>query len=193
MIIGFTGRLQTGKTTAANVLVSEFGFQKMSFADPIRSVMEDVNPLVCFCGCDTHYRDAVSRGTYDGAKREFPEIRRLMQGIGVAMREHAGPDVWVDALVRRLLATYVEALEVMDEDANVVIDDVRFVNEESMIRDLGGSVFRVSRPGLPQSSHVSETEGESIQALYEFLNTGSREEFERSIRSYFESFLGVIE
>ena len=184
MIIGFTGRLQTGKTTAANVLVDQFGFQKLSFADPIRQMMADVDPIVHPDGLMS-YNDAVDMFGYDQAKKDFPEIRRLMQSIGVSARERIGPDVWVDALVRSLPG----ADGVFNTNPNVVIDDVRFQNEAEMIRDFGGRLFRIERPGLPQSDHVSETEGDSIYVDRIFHNAEDLETFQDLVRTHFEGNL----
>jgi dephospho-CoA kinase len=46
MIIGLTGYARTGKDTVASVLVKDFGFERIAFADPIRELLYELNPKV---------------------------------------------------------------------------------------------------------------------------------------------------
>jgi dephospho-CoA kinase len=39
MIIGLTGYAQSGKDTVANILVENYGYQRVAFADPIRALL----------------------------------------------------------------------------------------------------------------------------------------------------------
>lgn len=73
--------------------------------------------------------------------------RRLLQDLGVGARELIDPDVWVKTL---------EA-DVDSHADPAVITDVRFPNEIEWIRDRGGIVVRIDRPGTgPANAHVSE-------------------------------------
>jgi len=45
MIIGLSGYAQSGKDTVANYL-SEYGFTRLAFADPIRKLLYQMNPIV---------------------------------------------------------------------------------------------------------------------------------------------------
>ena len=46
MIVGITGYAQHGKDTAAQVLVTEFGFVRVGFADALKELALAVNPIV---------------------------------------------------------------------------------------------------------------------------------------------------
>ena len=46
MIIGLTGYAQSGKDTVAQVLVDNYGFNRVSFADPIRKLLYETNPML---------------------------------------------------------------------------------------------------------------------------------------------------
>ena len=48
MIIGLTGYAQSGKDTLANILVENYGYTRVAFADKIREFLYEVNPMV---GC----------------------------------------------------------------------------------------------------------------------------------------------
>ena len=46
MIIGLSGYAQVGKDTVANYLVENYGFVKVSFADPIREALYKLDPKI---------------------------------------------------------------------------------------------------------------------------------------------------
>jgi len=71
-----------------------------------------------------------------------------MQTIGTEWgRNMIHPDIWVRAWEQSL-----------PEDADVVVDDVRFPNEVAAIRRLGGDVIRICRDGHEPGEHISEQE-----------------------------------
>lgn len=78
-------------------------------------------------------------------------MRSFLQRLGTeAGRDMWGPDFWVAQMERRLLAATADA---------VVIGDLRFDNEAEWVREVGGEVWEVQRPGLAataESSHSSE-------------------------------------
>jgi hypothetical protein len=155
MIVGLSGYAQAGKDTAAEVFV-RYGFQRYSFADPMREMALAIDPIVAIvdvysCG-DTYpeelrYSEAIDANGYEKAKAAFPEVRAFLQRLGTdAGRKILGEDVWVDAAMRK-----------MAEGGDYVIPDVRFVNEAEAIRNAGGMVFRIHRPGRgPVNDHESE-------------------------------------
>lgn len=142
MIIGFAGLAGSGKTTAAAVLVAD-GYLCIPFAAPLKRMF---SALRIAPDGDEDFR----------AWRETPHPllcgktpRQALQTLGTEWgRACLGADLWV-----RLWAA--EALN----HAHVVADDVRFGNEAEAIRQAGGRVIRIVRPGAGSSSgagHVSE-------------------------------------
>lgn len=142
MIIGLSGYAQTGKDTVADYLVKEHGFVRVAFADKLRNVLYDLNPMV---GQEPLQAKIDVEG-WDKAKQN-PEVRRLLQALGVAARVNIHPDIWVRA-----------ALDSIKND-RVVITDVRFLNEAQAVKDYNGEIWRVTRPGVGAvNAHVSETQ-----------------------------------
>mgnify|MGYP006283771541 FL=1 len=43
MIIGLTGYAQSGKDTVASLLVEHYGYERVAFADKIRSFLYEMN------------------------------------------------------------------------------------------------------------------------------------------------------
>jgi hypothetical protein len=167
MIIGLTGYAQSGKDTLANILVEKFGFTRVAFADPIRDLLYEMNPSVK----DGGYR---VRGVVDGygweiAKTTFPEVRNLLQNLGVGARKTFGESFWVQ-----------QALRKVHFEGNFVITDVRFSNEADAIRKYDNSqIWRVKRPGVGAVNlHESETQMDSYKVDQIFLNSGTVEDLE---------------
>jgi hypothetical protein len=88
-------------------------------------------------------------------------VRDFLQKLGTdAMRNGLHPDVWVNAL----MADY-------DETSNWIITDTRFINEAQAIKDKGGIIIRVDRPGVsPVNDHSSETELDGWNFDYKIVN-----------------------
>jgi hypothetical protein len=76
-------------------------------------------------------------------------VRDFLQRLGTdALRNNLHDNVWVNAL----MADYDE------EYSNWIITDTRFPNEAMAIKNKGGIIIRVDRPGFePINSHPSET------------------------------------
>lgn len=163
-IIGLTGYAQSGKDTLAAILVDRYGYRRVAFADTIREFIYEVNPMVA-CSPTGYLKDLVNLVGWDKAKQE-PQVRRLLQDLGVAARKLIDEDIWVKVALR----------SVSPED-RVVITDVRFENEAKHISDLGGQLWRVKRPGVEAvNAHISETQLDGYKVDQIFLNNGTLDE-----------------
>lgn len=122
-VVGLSGVAGSGKDTAAAYLVAEHGFTRVAFADALRKVLYHTDPKV---------RRLVDAIGWDDAKHHpGAYVRERLQWLGVAMREHADPDIWVNVVLRKL-----------DPDGRYVLPDCRFPNEMDAIKSLGGQVVR---------------------------------------------------
>ena len=150
-LIGFGHKAQSGKDTAAEILVAEYGWVQLGFSDALKELALFVNPVV---EGHNHRMDSTFRRqgfTWEELKR-IPEVRRFLQFLGEGARQILGQDVWVDALRRRLIP--------LGEDGivpGIVITDMRYPNEARMIQELGGTTVRVDREGAGAGNYISET------------------------------------
>lgn len=158
MIVGLSGRKRSGKDSLADHLTAHHGFARVAFADPLKDVLLGLNPDVV--GCNRHKGSLAGLleiyGGWEGLKEQpnwAPEIRRLLQNLGVAVREHVHADTWLNAALARIE-------HYQQSDVPVVVTDMRFPNEVEGIRGLGGLIVRVERGSIPAESladtHVSE-------------------------------------
>lgn len=140
MLIGIVGIAGSGKTLVARHLVRRHGYTRMRFADPLKRMLQEGLGLT---------DDEV-----DGDKKSTPNPvfagktpRYLMQTLGTEWgRKKVSPDLWVNIWKR----------DAGRAGPNVVVDDLRFPNEADAIRSLGGTIWRVWRPGVHAMSHASE-------------------------------------
>ena len=169
-LVGLIGAKRAGKDALAGFLVEDHGFSRVAFADPLKVVALEVNPLVGVAGF--RLADAVALEGWDAAKGR-PEVRRFLQELGVACRRQLGSGVWVEPAMRR-------AAELRAGGVPVVVTDVRFENEWRAVRSAGGRLVRVVRPGLvADDGHVSEALAwdESVPVDLRLVNDGALEDW----------------
>lgn len=171
-IIGLTGYAQSGKDTLAKILVDEYGYRRVAFADKIREFLYEINPMVA-CSPTGYLKDLVDLVGWDKAKQE-PQVRRLLQDLGVGARKLFGEQFWV-----------AQALLNVSSSEKIVITDVRFTNEAESIKKYDGAqVWRVKRSGVSAvNTHVSETEMDGHPVDQIFSNNGSIEDLENLVRA----------
>ena len=160
--IALMGRAGSGKDTVARYLVQVYGYRRIAFADPLRSMALAVDPIISadaeVGGAVTRVvradrlSDVVGRLGWEGAKRHYPEVRRFLQRLGLeGVREHLGDDTWVEIAI-------AEISRIRADRMPVVVTDVRFRNELDALRRWNFLPVWVERPGVADSDHASEAE-----------------------------------
>ncbi|WP_328742138.1 hypothetical protein OG436_14000 [Streptomyces caniferus] len=151
-LIGLAGAARSGKDTAAQALL-ESGWTRRAFADKVRDVLYAMDPVLNGDEWSDGYatvRYEVDAHGWEHVKEEYPVVRQYLQRLGTeGGRSLLGENVWVDALFRDY-----------ETWGPTVITDVRFPNEADAIRERGGLVVAIQRPGqelIPDAEHVSET------------------------------------
>lgn len=162
LLIGLIGKARSGKDTAASALIAERGFTRVAFADPVRALALSIDPLIP--APDVHHRLSTLVRFYgwEVCKDSFPEVRRILQHVGNGYRENVSPTAWTD-MARPVLT---------NRTGPIVVTDVRYRNEADLIRDLGGDLIRIVRPGTQAGTHVSETELDDYPTHVVLHNTG---------------------
>lgn len=182
MIVGIAGYARAGKDSVAAVLVAERGFKRIAFADALKAVLADVDPLL---GSRSRLSDRLSWHGWEAAKAE-PEVRQLLQRLGVACRDRIGPHVWVDAVFRQIEEAFDH-----EGPSRWVIPDVRFPNELAAVEAHGGQVWRVRRPGHePVNGHISETALDCAHFGQVIENAGTLEDLRRDVLDLTDLLLG---
>lgn len=146
MLIALAGRMGSGKDTVADMLVEKYGFVRDSFAGTLKDAV-----AVIF-GWDREMLEGKTKESR--AKREEVDLwwadklniphltpRWVMQNFGTdVMRTHFHPDIWVASLERKLISMV---------DKDIVISDARFINEVTMLANIGAKTASVFRGVTP--------------------------------------------
>lgn len=161
MLIGLTGLARSGKDSAANILVQEFGFFQTFFA---KALKEGVGRMLRLSE-DQLYGDL--KEVTDPFWGKSP--RELLQFIGTElMRQQFDQDVWMKVVEREISQI---------PDLDWVVSDVRFLNEAEFIRQNGGYIIKLVRKGSGASNgiekHPSEVEMDLIRPDFTIDNNGS--------------------
>jgi hypothetical protein len=146
MIIGLSGYARSGKDTVAGMLMGIHGYERVAFADTIRNLLFAMDPLVMHGDMPFRLQDIVESKGWETAKTEYPEVRRLLQDLGVGGRHLLDDSIWINS-----------ALKNFGHADKVVVTDVRFKNEAARIKNMGGQVWRINRINVgPANDHISE-------------------------------------
>lgn len=165
-LVAFTGTQGSGKDEAGKILVRVFGYQRLALADPVRDMALAIDPLIPTNGSYYRLSELVDMFGWDRTKRDISEVRRLLQAIGTdAVRNILGEDSWVKLAANRISS-------MLDSGTKVVVTDVRFPNEATMIHDLGGILIRLHRsnPEATNTQHVSESHVDTIRCDHDIAN-----------------------
>jgi hypothetical protein len=203
MILGFAGKAATGKTTAAKhvapLLNKECKIIPMAMVlrDEVEAFLRAVGaeesvPLVYGCQDDkvrVFYVDeqkalqqcpkwahfiSEHQEIQDRSGQTAVTVRRILQWWGTEYRRDQDPDYWTKAWGRKVSEYDVEQMYVL-------VDDVRFMNELNVIKEHGGLIVKIERPGFDgANNHASETSLDDYTAWDgKILNDGTLEEFKQ--------------
>jgi len=163
-LVAFIGAIGAGKSTAA----SEFTnwtkqYQRIGFADPLKSMLMalGLTPVELY-----------------GNDKEKPSVllsgktpRYAMQKLGEEWgRQLISSEIWVNAWLHRVSCNTI----------GTVVDDLRYPNEYSAVRSLGGIIVKVVRHGCTTNSgHQSEMHFDNFNYDYILTNDNTPRYWER--------------
>lgn len=181
MIVCLSGQKRTGKDTAADVLISRYGFQKFSLAQPIRELCSKVFqiPMDTFTSDELKEQlftyPIILNESYLGHIIEivenewgFPVSETAKQGMVKQLgSELIHPRRILQTVGTEVIRNNVDLdifLKLADKQIstcphNVVIADVRFSNERVWFKKQGAVLCLVKRPNTMKGDvHASEND-----------------------------------
>jgi len=195
-IIALTGQAGTGKDTAADMLVGACRFTKLAFADALRREVAEAYRLdvdgmqsllndraaketpttrLALIECrDFGFIGAVALANRATVTHEWAtqarSPRQILQWWGTEYRRAQRLDYWTSTLY-----SHLHQLHKLDGRTRFVITDCRFENEAHLVRSVGGVVWQVDRPGLPEveNGHTSTADPARLQPSAIIPNTSS--------------------
>ena len=174
-IIGLTGYAGTGKDTVRELLCQHHSFEGIAFADPMRMMLREL--LLSSGITDAWMRDRQLKESVIPALGV--SYRHMAQTLGTEWGRGLHADFWT-----RLTGAYLDDARQgkVHKNTPFVISDVRFENEAHWVRERGGQIWRIERPGVaPVRAHVSECEMYHFTADVTLHNTGSLKDLYRTV------------
>ena len=183
-IIGLAGPAGSGKDTVADLLRTHVRFNKCAFADQLRWEVRDAfnvdksllthrltkelpHSALALKNCtDNAFTGLLLKsGLYDRFNGSIDDFlaaprspRHIMQLWGTEYRRAHDHGYWTSAVVSHI------AQQCRSHNHRHVITDVRFENEAQAVRNMGGVIWQIKRPGLTlDTTHSSETDGSQFQ------------------------------
>lgn len=140
--LGISGLAGSGKTTAALHIEGRWGFRRKHIATPLRAMLA---VLLRANGLDEETIHRYLEG--DLKETVIPELgvtsRQAQITLGTEWgRQLISPDLWA--------RTWARGIGLTDRVMN---DSVRFLNEEEVIREMGGITIMIERPGAEPAAY----------------------------------------
>jgi hypothetical protein len=192
MIIGLCGAQGSGKDTVANILISEYGFVKLTFASTLKDVVAILFswPRDLLEGLTEESR--LWRETVDDFWSEKLSIsgftpRKALQMIGTDLfRLHFNNDIWISIVENK-----ISVMLKNNPNINIVISDCRFANEFSLIKKFSDShiitILREKNYSINKLAHSSETEWVNYNFDAILQNDNSIDELKSNLKSLLSS------
>lgn len=139
-IVGIIGAANSGKGTAAKIF-KEKDFTEFSFADSVKDSVASI------FGFDRKLLQGDTKKSREFREKQDPywskklgywvTPRSLLAEFATdLMRNKFHKHIWVDSLEKKLLGN----------KENIVISDIRFINEANMLKNLGATLILAVRP-----------------------------------------------
>lgn len=191
MIIGITGKAGHGKDSLADILLLILEGErvegvspragKYSMASPVKEVAKYVFGL-------TDWDVNTQEGKLGKPSQCYGfTTREILQLVGTeSFRNIFSMSVWTD-FAQRYYENILKECESAGVEPILIVPDIRFDNEASWVRNNGGFVVQVVRPGfgdITNGTHSSEN-GLTEEPDYVVYNSGTKEDL-------YEAALDVI-
>lgn len=165
IVIGIGGAARSGKDTVARYLTERHGFTRIGLADPLKALASAIDPIIDGHYGERHMNELLTSFGEDYIKEEYPEYRRFLIAMGMAMRDF-DEDFWVDALLGFIVAKNGhEGVE------RFVVPDIRFENEVDGLRRLTdydrGAVVEVWRVSNNEAEAKARETGQPTERLFD--------------------------
>lgn len=170
MIVGICGEADSGKSTAADILI-ERGFVRGKFSAALKDMFR---AFLRYRGAEESQLERYVEGDYKELPSSFLNYkspRQFMQRLGQWGRDSIDEDLWSDT-----------EFEVKSFAPNLLFDDLRYDNEESAIVKRGGVILQLVGRGGIDSDHVSEQFKPKNATVID--NSGSLEELRAKVNQF---------
>jgi hypothetical protein len=183
MLVGIKGNIGSGKTESSKILNILFPFVEYAMADPLKKI-GDILGFTKEELYGTQDQKLEKNKHWNISSREFLQV--------------FGTDVCREFLPKKIPQMdniWIHCFEIFcsqNRDTNIIVSDVRFVNEAESIRNLGGIIIEIQRPDNESDEwenvsvndykeHISESESAFITPDFILQNDSDIENLTREL------------
>jgi len=185
-LIGISGKAGVGKNLVASFLQEiDQSFEQKAFAAKLKRICSILTgePIQNFE--DQEFKKEIMPEEWWREDKSITYRQFLQEVATEAMRDVIHPDVWVNALFADWRGPKMSEYH----PSKWIITDVRFPNEYQAIKDRGGIVLRVERPGIELMDHYSEIALDDQQFDYVIYNDGSTPDLFSQVLTFYEKII----
>jgi hypothetical protein len=158
MIVGLSGKAQSGKDTVGAALVNKHEFIRVASADALKRI-------------------AMRTFGWDGEKDA--RGRKFLQDLATAVRGY-DPDFWINITLKEIQRQN----DSERNNKNFVITDLRYTNEANSLKKAGAILIRIEREGIELFDHESETQLDNYDGFdYLISNNDSISKLEQRVET----------
>jgi len=164
ILLGIIGKKESGKDTVYSIIKEAIHPKtciRIGFADSLKEeIAVAINAVNAFYG--RPQSDKIDKNYIDEHKNSF---RLILQGWGTDFRRNlVSKDYWINRVLQKLAS-------LSNDYYIVVVSDVRFKNEATMIESAGGYLIKINRHNVPVylDAHPSEREMDSIENIDQII------------------------
>lgn len=197
MIIGLSGYAKSGKDEVAKIIQElQTGWKVKKFSGALKKVASLLTGIP-----QDKFEDQEFKQSYLGSEWSLPvetpldavfgdvqfmqmmSVREFLQKLGTdAIRDGLHPNAWVNAAMVGYYPIHHDHAPNGIEYPNWIFTDCRFPNEAQAIKDRGGVIIRIDRPGVgPVNNHPSETALDDWDFDYKILNASDLESLKQTV------------
>lgn len=164
VLIGLIGCTGAGRSSVGDALV-RCGYRRVAFSDKVRELAS-----------------RLGRCRPSGERTPVADVACLREAAQAVL----GEDVWLDACLPRVSTPFGRAS--ISPEEPVVVVDVVSANEERRIRNLGGVIWRVVRPGVGPADEAEARRLAALRSDATVCNTGSLSELHGVVQYMLDSW-----
>ena len=215
MIIALSGWKQSGKDSAAKILIEEFGFKRIAFADVLKDMVAEEYGIPRNWMDDPNFKEKPILSLPVNPQDKFSEHMLLIQRGELRDAEGNKPENYdygdiklyhtprslciLKGSVNRFVdPNYWVKRSLKDVEKNIVITDMRYHNEANQVirtayeNKVECKTVRIERFTTSPSSDSSERDLDSYDFQYRISNTGTVEEYHDKIRELANEWMGLV-
>jgi hypothetical protein len=193
MIIGINGYAGSGKDTVGTILQQidkDSHWEIKKWAGKLKQVAELLTGIPVEKFEDQEFKKTNLGKQWNDRINNPMSVRDFLQKLGTeGLRDGLHTNTWVNALMADYKCVPADRAPNGWDCNNWIITDTRFPNEAQSIKDAGGIIIRVTRPGIgPVNDHPSETGLNQWNFDYEIQNDGTLENLINSVKIFKQKF-----